>query len=370
MALATGVQYCYHSDCTKASTAFLREVHMFRLLRCIALIFVTALCVNLTAARAVHADVKGWEQLQWGDAIERVRQLYGHRVETPGFNEKRRLSAEVGRRVACVLRSYRLRGVGFNVYFLQDHNHTLDGIVFATDPDSFIFKEDFDSIESALKKKYGSPFRSNDHVFTNYDYYRRIWQFPSSDIELTFHFDRDAAAVALQKRQGLSTSGIYSTNISIVYFNTTKSPAAGSQAAAEAPTSGGEVIFAMTLSDDAVHFAFDRHTLTDKAQSRLDELAQRIRQSGPYRYLDIHGHTDSRGSHQYNLSLGQARADAVKQYLLERHAISPAKIRTVSHGKTKPIADNTTDAGRAQNRRVTIALMRGDAQAPAQPPMQ
>ena len=71
--------------------------------------------------------------------------------------------------------------------------------------------------------------------------------------------------------------------------------------------------------------------------------------------LDIDGHTDSTGSVQYNQELSEGRAVSVGQYLNQR-GIDARRLLVVGFGETRPIADNTTDFGRQQNRRVEIAI--------------
>ncbi len=71
--------------------------------------------------------------------------------------------------------------------------------------------------------------------------------------------------------------------------------------------------------------------------------------------IDIDGHTDSQGSDSYNLALSQRRAGAVAQYLASR-GISGSRLNDRGFGESRPIASNATEAGRAQNRRVEIAI--------------
>ena len=67
------------------------------------------------------------------------------------------------------------------------------------------------------------------------------------------------------------------------------------------------------------------------------------------------GHTDSTGSEQYNLDLSRRRADSVSNYLVSR-GVARARIETIGYGEQYPVADNTTESGRAQNRRVEIRI--------------
>ncbi|MEO0232818.1 MAG: OmpA family protein, partial [candidate division WOR-3 bacterium] len=70
------------------------------------------------------------------------------------------------------------------------------------------------------------------------------------------------------------------------------------------------------------------------------------------------GHTDSIGSDSYNMSLSQARAEAVRSYLITRHGIDPARLIARGYGETMPIAPNTSREGRAQNRRVEFVIIK------------
>ena len=67
------------------------------------------------------------------------------------------------------------------------------------------------------------------------------------------------------------------------------------------------------------------------------------------------GHTDSVGSEAYNQRLAEARAEAVKAYLV-RHGVDVKRVRAIGKGKTEPVADNATAEGRARNRRVDVSV--------------
>ncbi|MDH3219744.1 MAG: OmpA family protein [Gammaproteobacteria bacterium] len=70
----------------------------------------------------------------------------------------------------------------------------------------------------------------------------------------------------------------------------------------------------------------------------------------------VAGHTDSRGSNEYNQGLSERRANSVAQYLLAKGVVA-ARIESVGFGESHPIADNSTEAGRSQNRRVELSLV-------------
>jgi len=73
----------------------------------------------------------------------------------------------------------------------------------------------------------------------------------------------------------------------------------------------------------------------------------------PFATALIEGHTDSIGSDAYNLKLSDRRAKAVYDYLTSR-GVDPARLSSIGHGESKPIADNATDEGRQLNRRVML----------------
>jgi outer membrane protein OmpA-like peptidoglycan-associated protein len=70
----------------------------------------------------------------------------------------------------------------------------------------------------------------------------------------------------------------------------------------------------------------------------------------------VAGHTDSKGSNEYNQGLSERRANAVSEYLLTKQVVE-ARIESVGFGEAHPIADNGTDAGRSENRRVELSLI-------------
>lgn len=70
----------------------------------------------------------------------------------------------------------------------------------------------------------------------------------------------------------------------------------------------------------------------------------------------IEGYTDETGSAEHNLQLSQRRAESVVKYLVEKFGIEPTRLSAVGYGKTKPIADNSTDAGRQKNRRINAVI--------------
>jgi len=117
----------------------------------------------------------------------------------------------------------------------------------------------------------------------------------------------------------------------------------------------------------SVTFRVNSAVLSPDAKRQLDDLAQRAMTSKGY-MIEVAGHTDSTGSEAKNFRLSRDRADSVVQYLAVAHKIPLRRFVTpMGYGKTEFVADNTTPAGRAQNRRVEVKIIlnRGITQAPA-----
>lgn len=110
------------------------------------------------------------------------------------------------------------------------------------------------------------------------------------------------------------------------------------------------------VTEVAVHFGFDQADLTKKAKQALDELAKDVPNTKQY-IVEVVGGADSTGSSDYNYGLSERRASAVIQYLAQKHNLPAHKIYVIGLGKDKPVAANTSKAGRAKNRRVDVRLM-------------
>jgi len=113
----------------------------------------------------------------------------------------------------------------------------------------------------------------------------------------------------------------------------------------------------ITLSG-SVLFASNESTLLPAAIVKLNEVADALIKGNPDSNITIEGHTDSQGQRQYNMDLGQRRADAVKAQLVAR-GVAGDRIKTVGVGPDRPVADNKTAEGRANNRRVEIIVEGG-----------
>ena len=101
-----------------------------------------------------------------------------------------------------------------------------------------------------------------------------------------------------------------------------------------------------------VHFAFNKSNIRPADAAVLDEAVSSLK-ANPNTRIDVNGYTDAVGSEAYNLKLSQRRADAVAKYL-EEQGIPASQLNTQGFGKTDFVASNSTDDGRAQNRRVEL----------------
>ena len=119
----------------------------------------------------------------------------------------------------------------------------------------------------------------------------------------------------------------------------------------------GKLLWTVTLTDDKVKFEFGKTELDSGAISVLDELAAKVKGYGKALYLEVEGHTDNVGDEQYNIALAHQRANAVRNYLNQKGGIPLHAMNTIAFGESKPIADNSSKAGRAQNRRVVVRVL-------------
>lgn len=104
-----------------------------------------------------------------------------------------------------------------------------------------------------------------------------------------------------------------------------------------------------------LHFETGKATLKADSYALLDDLLDMMKRKSTWN-IQISGHTDSDGDDAANLVLSQQRADAVKQYLVSK-GISAARVRSIGYGETKPIANNSTAEGKAQNRRTEVNIV-------------
>jgi len=113
----------------------------------------------------------------------------------------------------------------------------------------------------------------------------------------------------------------------------------------------GEKILSLT----GVNFAFDKAVLTADAQGVLEEAVELLKNTDSMIEVRVEGHTDSRGTDAYNMTLSQKRAEAVVAYLVSR-GVKSNSLMAVGMGESTPVANNDTEAGRAANRRVDFVV--------------
>lgn len=117
--------------------------------------------------------------------------------------------------------------------------------------------------------------------------------------------------------------------------------------AAEEPAPPPPKIELVKLED--IHFEFDRYTLSPESRRILSGHAKTLKEDPEVRIL-IEGHCDDRGTQEYNLALGQRRAQAAKDYLLNS-GVDPARITVISYGEERPLDPGSTEAAWSRNRR-------------------
>jgi peptidoglycan-associated lipoprotein len=149
--------------------------------------------------------------------------------------------------------------------------------------------------------------------------------------------DQSAAAAAAAAKDGAATSG------------TTTSGVSGSATGAGAnPLKDPNNI----LSKRSIYFEFDSFVVEDKYKAQIDAHAKYLSANRSAK-VTLQGHTDERGSREYNIALGQKRADAVKR-AMTLMGVQDVVIETVSYGKEKPKREGHDEAAWAENRRVDI----------------
>lgn len=119
----------------------------------------------------------------------------------------------------------------------------------------------------------------------------------------------------------------------------------------------GKLLYTVTLSNDKVTFPLNRAEVSDDAKKMVDEAIAPIVAENKGVFFEIEGHTDGTGEPAYNEKLGEERAMAIRAYLHDQHNIALSRMEVISYGETKPVADNKSKDGRAQNRRVVIKVL-------------
>lgn len=103
-----------------------------------------------------------------------------------------------------------------------------------------------------------------------------------------------------------------------------------------------------------VYFDYDEYTLSEPAKKILDEKAAFLRRY-PKAKVTVEGHCDSRGTNEYNLALGERRANAAMQYLA-KSGLNAQNLNLISYGEERPLAGGTDEASYAKNRRAHFVI--------------
>src|SRR5688572_23478507 len=121
------------------------------------------------------------------------------------------------------------------------------------------------------------------------------------------------------------------------------------------PLANGELPEAKTgeqdrqaLATQTIYFGFDRSSIQPSEQGKLDAVATYLKNT-PNVQLLVEGHCDERGTEEYNRSLGERRAIAAREYLLQKHGLSSERVTTASFGEDRPASLERTEEGYAKN---------------------
>jgi len=133
---------------------------------------------------------------------------------------------------------------------------------------------------------------------------------------------------------------------------------AAAREAAEAARRAVEMARSVLLQ--TIYFDYDSDELRSDSRAVLDDKL-RVLNANPSLRLRIDGHTDERGTDQYNLALGRRRADQAKRYLIDR-GIDASRIETTSYGRERPAVPGSNEDAWSQNRRGEFQIVAGGAE--------
>jgi len=106
-------------------------------------------------------------------------------------------------------------------------------------------------------------------------------------------------------------------------------------------------------SVDTIYFEFDSYSLSDSSRSTLESNATCVKEKGSM--VRLQGHADERGTEEYNLALGEKRADSVRKFM-KQLGVSDSKMKVISYGEERPASSGSDEASWQQNRRVEFEL--------------
>jgi peptidoglycan-associated lipoprotein len=126
-------------------------------------------------------------------------------------------------------------------------------------------------------------------------------------------------------------------------------PPAPAEAPRDSVAPGSRADFERSVTSNTIHFALDKYDVDDASRAILDSQAAWLAKY-PNVTVSLEGHCDERGTREYNLALGERRANAVKNVLVAL-GIPAQRVSTISYGKERPAVVGSTEAAYAQNRR-------------------
>ncbi|WP_144243984.1 peptidoglycan-associated lipoprotein Pal [Sphingopyxis sp. MWB1] len=118
---------------------------------------------------------------------------------------------------------------------------------------------------------------------------------------------------------------------------------------------GSQEDFVASVAADRIFFGFDQYNVDAEDQATLRSQAQWL-QRNPAVRVTLEGHADERGTRDYNIALGERRANAAKNYLASL-GVDPSRIQVISYGKERPAALGSTEEAYAQNRRAVTVII-------------
>ncbi|KAF0138161.1 MAG: peptidoglycan-associated lipoprotein [Rhodospirillaceae bacterium] len=130
-------------------------------------------------------------------------------------------------------------------------------------------------------------------------------------------------------------------------------------AAVTTPSVALQQEFEQAVGQDRVFFDFDKYAVRSNAKPVLMRWADWMKHHPQYP-VTLEGHADERGTREYNLALGEKRANAVKEFLAA-HGVSSGQLTTISYGKERPAVPGSNEAAWSQNRRAVATVGGGTA---------
>jgi outer membrane protein OmpA-like peptidoglycan-associated protein len=175
--------------------------------------------------------------------------------------------------------------------------------------------------------------------------------------EVSGRMDRDEARMNASEEHIKAVDGRLANHDEGIATASKTATEALDRAVAAGKLAEGKFVFETVLADSKVSFGFDKATLSADGKTALDAFVDKLKNENKNVYLEIQGHTDKKGPEAHNLKLGAERAAMVQHYLHTK-GVALHRMNVISYGSASPVADNKTRKGRAENRRVVIAVLR------------